>query len=108
MFRELIERVKDDMYVDNLVTGGESSSEVDEINGDSVKLLQRGGFKLHKWHSSEQALETNDSVNENELNFAKQQLGTKPKETKMLGLLWDKRENSSNIQVPNVNKNDTK
>ena len=56
IFRELIERVKDDMYVDNLVTGGESTSEVDEIKGDSVKLFQRGGFKLHKWHSNEQTL----------------------------------------------------
>ena len=89
MFRELIERVKNDMYVDNLVTGGESTSEVDKIKGDSVNLFRRGSFKLHKWHSNEQALETNDLVNENELNFTKQHLGTKPKETKILGLLWD-------------------
>ena len=108
MFRELIERVKDDMYVDDLVTGGESTSEVDKIKSDSVNLFQRGGFKLHKWHSNEQALETNDSINENELNFAKQHLGTKPKETKILGLLWDKGEDSFIIQVPNINKNATK
>ena len=57
---------------------------------------------------NEQALETNDSVNENELNFAKQRLGAKPKETKMLRLLLDKREDSFIIQVPNVNKNATK
>ena len=84
MFGELIERdrVKDDMYVDDLVTGGESINEVDKIKGDSVKLFQRGGFKLHKWHSNEQAFETNDSVNKNELHSAKQQLGTKPQEKK--------------------------
>ena len=46
MFRELIERGKDDMYVDDLVTGGESTSEVDKIKGDSVNLFQRRGFKL--------------------------------------------------------------
>ena len=57
---------------------------------------------------NEQALETNDSVNENELNFAKQRLGTKPNSTKMLGLLLDKREDSFVIQAPNVNKNATK
>ena len=71
MFRELIERVKDDMYVDDLVTGGESTSEVDKIKGDSVNLFQIGSFKFHKWHSDEQALETNDSVHENELSYAK-------------------------------------
>ena len=105
MYRGLIDRVKDDMYVDNLVTAGESTSDVDKIKSDPVNLFQRGGFKLHKWHSNEQVLETNNSVNENELNFVKQHLGTKPKETKILGLLWD---NSFIMQVPNVNKNATK
>ena len=108
MFHELIGTVKDDMYVDDLGTGGENTSEVDKIKGDSVNLFQRGGFKPHKWHSNKQALETNDLVNENELNFAKQQFGTKPKEEKTIGLLWDKREDSFNIKVPNVNKNPTK
>ena len=109
MFRELTERVKDDMYVHDLVTGGgEVTSDRDKLKGDSVNLFQRGGFKLHKWHSNKQARETNDSVNENELNFAKQHLGTKPKETKILGPLWDKKEDSFIIQVPNVNKDATK
>ena len=108
MFRELTERVKDDMYVDDLVTRGESTSEVDKIKGDFVNLFSRGGFKLHKWDSNKQTLETNNSVNENELNFAKQHLGVKPKETKILGLLWDKREDSFIIQVPNINENVSK
>ena len=92
------------MHVDDLVTGGESTSKVGKIKDDSVNLFQRGVFNVHKWHSNEQALETNDSVSENELHFAKQHLGTKSKETKILGLLWDKREASFIIQVPNVNK----
>ena len=71
-------------------------------------MFKRGGFKLHKRHSHEQALETNDSIIENELNFAKQHLGIKPKDTRILGLLLDKREDSFIIQVPNINKNATK
>ena len=82
MYRGLNERVRDDMYVDNLLTAGESTSDVDKIKSDSVNLFQRGGFKLHKWHSNENALETNNSINENELNFVKQHLGTKPKRNK--------------------------
>ena len=108
MFLELIERLKDGMYVDDLVSGGESTSEVDKIKGHSVDLSQRGDFKIYKWHSNEQALETNNSVNENDLQFAKQQLGTKPKETKILRLLWDKREDSFITQVRNVNNYATK
>ena len=42
----------------------------------SVKLFQRGGFKLHKRHSNEQVLETNDSGN---VKLCQRQLGTKPK-----------------------------
>ena len=36
------------MYVDDLVAGRESTSEVNKIKGDSVNLFQTGGFKLHK------------------------------------------------------------
>ena len=78
--------------MDDLLTGGESTNEVDKIKSDSVNLFDRGGFKLHKWHSNEQALETNDSINENELNFAKKYLGIKPKETKILGYYGTKGE----------------
>ena len=52
--------------MEDLVTGGESTSDVDKIKGDSVNLFQRGGFKLHKWHSNEKALETNNTVSEKE------------------------------------------
>ena len=65
--------------MEDLVTGRESTSDVDKIKGDSVNLFQRGGFKLHKWHSNEKALETNNTVSEKESIFAKQHLGTKPK-----------------------------
>ena len=41
MFRELLERVKGNMYVDDLVTREESTSEV-------CYLFQKGGFRLHK------------------------------------------------------------
>ena len=89
------------------MTGGGILSEVDKTKGESVKLFQKGAFKLQKWHSNEQAFATNDSLNKNELNFVKQLLGTKLKEIKILGLLWDKREVSFIIQLPNVNKNAT-
>ena len=47
-------------------------------------------------------------INKNKLNFAKKHLGTKSKETKIVGLLWDKREDFFIIQVSHVNKNRTK
>ena len=42
------------------------------------------------------------------MNLSKQRPGIKPNQTKILGLLSDKRKDSFIIQVPNVNKNTTK
>ena len=86
MYLELIREIRDDMYVDDLVTGGESFQEVEKIKSDVIELFEKGGFKLHKWHSNEPSLETNDLSSQKELNFAKERLGTKANETKILGL----------------------
>ena len=88
------------MYVDDLVTGGESLQEVEKIKSDSIELFEKGGFKLHKWHSNEPNLETNDLNSEKELNFAKEHLGTKANETKILGLNWDKQRDKFRVEIP--------
>ena len=92
------------MYVDDLVIGGESLEKVEKIKSDSIELFEKGGFKLHKWHSNELNLETNDLNSEKELNFAKEHLGTKVNETKILGLNWDKQRN---IQSRNTYREST-
>ena len=76
-FREVVEKVRDDIYVDDLVTGGGNINEVEKSKSDSISLFKQGGFKPHKWHSSEIILETNDLCNTTELNFVKQLLETK-------------------------------
>ena len=42
-FREVVENVRDDTYVDDLVTGGESINEVKKLKSDSITLFQQGG-----------------------------------------------------------------
>ena len=49
MYLELIRKIRVDMYVDDLVTGG-SLQEVEKIKSDSIELFEKEGFKLHKWH----------------------------------------------------------
>ena len=46
------------MYVDNLVTGGESLDEVKIIREESIELFKKGGFNLHKWNSNVPSLES--------------------------------------------------
>ena len=61
-FRDVVEKVRDDMYVDDLVTRGESTNEVKKLKLDSITLFRQGGFKLHKWYSNETILGTQRPV----------------------------------------------
>ena len=60
------------MYVDDLVTGGNTLDEVNNLKRESVNLFQKGGFTLHKWNSNVPALESETTDTETELSYAKQ------------------------------------
>ena len=75
------------MYVDDLVAGRERINQFKKLKSDSISLFRQKEFKLHKRDSNETILETNDSCITTELHFAKQQLGTKPNKTRILGIL---------------------
>ena len=108
MYLELIRKIRDDMYVDDLVTGGERLQEVEKIKSHAIELFEKGGFKLHKWHSNEPNLETNNLSSQKELNFAKEHLGTKANKTKILGLNWDKQRDTFIVEIPTESQRLTK
>ena len=60
------------------------------------------GFELHKWYSKEQTLESEASSQQEDekRSYAKEQLGIKPGETKMLGLPWDKLKHMMAVTFP--------
>ena len=89
-FKELIKIIENDMYVDDLVTGGNNLEEVKEIKQSSVQLLKKGSFNLHKWNSNVPELESENS-NQSELTYAKQVLNQGSNESKILALGWNKR-----------------
>lgn len=67
-------------------------------------IFSEAQFELHKWHSNVPALETDMLQEERssgqESSYAKQQLGAKPGETKLLGMLWDKEKDTVTIVFP--------
>ena len=65
MYSKPIRKTRDDMYVDDLVTGGESLQEVEKIKSDSMEMYEKGGFKLRKRHANESDLENNDLSSQN-------------------------------------------
>lgn len=76
-FQDVVETVRYDIHVDDLVTGGENINEIKKLKSESISLFWQGRFKLHKWHSNELILDNKNQRNTAELSFAKQQLGTK-------------------------------
>ena len=89
--------------VDNLITGGETTNDVCHLKNTAVAILfGEAGSELHKWHSNEQTLESEaSSLQEDEKrSCAKEQLGIKPSETKMLGLPWDKLKDMMAVTFP--------
>ena len=46
MYFELIRKIRDDMYVDDLVTRGESLQEVKKMKSDSIVLFKKGGLNF--------------------------------------------------------------
>ena len=85
-YRAEVAEIKDDLHVDDLITGGKNFEQVASLKYIAIEIFHEGGFKLHEWHSNVPALERKELVNETDQNFAKQQLGMKLTGTKMLGL----------------------
>ena len=86
-----IEEIKNSMYVDDMISGGNNEAEVVYLKNSAKTIFKGGGFVLHKWHSNNPRLEEGDfDRNNSELSYAKQQLGSKSSETKVLGIHWNK------------------
>ena len=109
----IVNEIMISMHVDKLVSGGFSLKEVFELKTIATQIFQPGGFKLHKFHfnceleSEDANIKTSVKSSEaiikgdcNDTTYDKQQLGTQPSETKIIGLLRDKKENSIAIEIP--------
>ncbi len=98
----MIRELRRSLYVDDLLTGGQTVPEARTRKEKSIEVLDDATFQLHKWHSNVKELERDSDQPENhdEQSFAKQQFGVQPSETKMLGLKWNKVEDTLTINFP--------
>ena len=89
------------MYVDDMISGGNNEAEVVYLKNSAKAIFKEGGFVLHKWHSNNPRLEGDDfDRNNSELSYAKQQLGSKSSEAKVLGIQWNKVRDTLEIRFP--------
>ena len=83
-----------DLYVDDLITGGDKIIDVQTLKGTAIQTFKEAGSVLHKWHSNFLELEGNNSEQSStEQTRAKQQLDVKSGK-------WDKKKDKLNIEIP--------
>ena len=82
------------LYVDDIITGEDTVDQVHELKGTAIGVLKQAGFELHKWNSNVPELEADNQLTEDSQTYAKEQLGVKTNEAKLLGLPWDKVEDT--------------
>ena len=88
-----VAEIRQSLYVDDILIGGGSVQEVQRLKEETMDIFDRAKFQLHKWHSNREVLERDDKMEKVvEECFAKQQLGTKESETKLLGVGWNKQD----------------
>ena len=104
--KEVGAEMLEDIFVDDLTTGGTSVDDAAMKKVIANKVFQEGGFTLHKWHSNIPSLEdpvtTSDGV-ESE-SYAKDFVGMKPTESKILGVHWDKRKDELGVDFATCSK----
>ena len=105
---ELIKEIRDGLYLDDLMTGGETAELIAVKKVSTTEVFKDASFTIHKWHSNAPELEANSgSPREEELTYAKQQLGgAKPSEGKLLGLPWDREQDTTSV-ILQGNQNET-
>ena len=80
------------LYVDDIISGGSTTDGVRGMTQTTALVIGEAKFTMHKWNSTNSQLESENVVPVDEQqSYAAEKLGVKEGETKMLGLLWNKR-----------------
>ena len=99
-YPEDVERIRRSLYVDDILSGGQDTTEAKQRKTTAIEIMDDAKFKLHKWNSNVPELEDNNDEICDEQSFAKQQLQVKPSESKLLGLKWDKTTDTISVEFP--------
>ena len=108
-YPEEVEKISRDLYVDDLITGDTNVENVKHLKETAADIFQKADFELHKWHLNVLELESEvKPSDESDQSFAKQHLGDGNDETKLLGLQWNKAEDTVTVTFPECEKTQTK
>ncbi|KAK3719160.1 hypothetical protein QZH41_005637 [Actinostola sp. cb2023] len=110
LYPEIVGEIERSLYVDDLISGGPAVEHALQVKSTATEIFAKGGFELHKWHSSARELETTELPSNGDIEtFAKEQLGVpKGGESTLLGLTWDKGTDTICVKFPAEPANQTK
>ncbi|XP_066597118.1 uncharacterized protein [Prorops nasuta] len=77
--------IKNNMYVDDLITGAQSISDLQRIRDETTNILSRGGFHIRQWASNNSQIINDVNVQSIHTNFL---LDQEPN-IKILGIFWN-------------------
>ena len=101
-YPEIVKELCDGIYVDDLMTGGTTVKETEEKKATAVEVFEDATFTIHKWHSNAPELEPiSGAPNEQEeTTYAKSKLGgVKQPEGKLLGLPWNRKQDTLSVTL---------
>ena len=113
-FQKIVSDIEKELYVDDLIHGVNHVQEGQQFKDQSTKIFKDANFTLHKWHSNIPSLEGDCGVpkpsqdcadkpmqENDESTYAKQQFKTDgSNETRLLGIAWDKTNDTLIIKIP--------
>ena len=90
---DAVAEIKKSLYVDDLISGSTTIEEAKQLRDGAIEIFEDAKFTLHKWNSNEDEVQPNQGeVQSDDSTYAKQQLGAKANESKILGLPWKQSE----------------
>lgn len=94
-FPEASKVLKNQFYMDDLLSGSHTIESAKQLQADLIELLRSGGFNLRKWTSNEPALlESIKNNSESQANFDFRH----QESTKALGLTWIAKDDTFTFQ----------
>ena len=99
-YEDAVEEIRGGTYVDDIHLCGQNVQQTADYKEKAITIFRAGGFSLHKWHSNVPELETSENTDRTDSTYAKESFGTKPHETKLLGVSWNKREDTISVTFP--------
>ncbi|XP_068707690.1 uncharacterized protein [Montipora foliosa] len=118
-YPDTVEEIRRSLYVDDLISGDKTIARAQHLKEMSQTIFREAKFELHKWHSNVTILERPEYREEGPeeqqssqgceaQTYAKDQLGVKGGETKLLGVRWNKATDKIQISFPEAIENVTK